>query len=151
MVMEVDLEPDTMLDSVVNYGGKLATVVNKTTGDLPMPESKPGRGSLLAGGVAALLASACCLGPLVLVVLGFSGAWIGNLTALEPYRPWFLAAALVAMVFAWRQLYRPARACEPGDVCAAPRVHGAYKAAFWFVALLIAIAAVFPYVLPLFY
>mgnify|MGYP003632310368 FL=1 len=61
-----------------------------------MPESKPGRGSLLAGGVAALLASACCLGPLVLVVLGFSGAWIGNLTALEPYRPWFLAAALVA-------------------------------------------------------
>ncbi len=52
-----------------------------------MPASNSGRGSLLAGGVAALLASACCLGPLVLVVLGFSGAWIGNLTALEPYRP----------------------------------------------------------------
>ena len=116
-----------------------------------MPASNSGRGSLLAGGVAALLASACCLGPLVLVVLGFSGAWIGNLTALEPYRPWFLGAALVAMVLAWRQIYRPARACEPGDVCAAPRVRGAYKAAFWFVALLIAIAAVFPYVLPLFY
>lgn len=116
-----------------------------------MPEFKTGRSSLLAGGVAALLASACCVGPLVLVVLGFSGAWIGNLTALEPYRPWFLGAALVAMVFAWRQLYRPARACETGVVCAAPRVHGAYKAAFWFVALLIAIAAVFPYVLPLFY
>ena len=98
-----------------------------------------------------MLASACCLGPLVLVVLGFSGAWIGNLTALEPYRPWFLAAALVAMVFACRQIYRPARACEPGDVCAAPRVHGAYRAAFWFVALLIAIAAVFPYVLPLYF
>ena len=104
-----------MLDSVVDYGDKLATVVNETTGDLSMPASKSGRGSLLAGGVAALLASACCVGPLVLVVLGFSGAWIGNLTALEPYRPWFLAAALVAMVLAWRQLYRPARACEPGD------------------------------------
>lgn len=116
-----------------------------------MPASKSGRSSLLAGGVAALLASACCVGPLVLVVLGFSGAWIGNLTALEPYRPWFLVAALVAMVFAWRQLYRPARACDPDDVCAAPRVHGAYRAAFWLVALLIAIAAVFPYVLPLFY
>tara|TARA_R110002072_G_scaffold253031_2_gene411796 strand:+ start:206 stop:556 length:351 start_codon:yes stop_codon:yes gene_type:complete len=116
-----------------------------------MPASKSGRGSLLAGGFAALLASACCTGPLVLVVLGFSGAWIGNLTALEPYRPWFLGAALVAMVFACRQIYWPARACEPGDVCAAPKVHGAYKAAFWFVALLIVIAAVFPYVLPLFY
>ena len=116
-----------------------------------MSESNPGRGSLVAGGAAALLASACCLGPLVLVALGFSGAWVGNLTALEPYRPWFLGAALVAMVLAWRQIYRPTRACEPGDVCAAPRVHGVYKAAFWFVALLIAIAAVFPYVLPLFY
>ncbi|EMR15037.1 mercuric transport protein, partial [Klebsiella quasipneumoniae] len=29
----------------------------------------------------------CCLGPLVLIALGFSGAWIGNLTVLEPYRP----------------------------------------------------------------
>lgn len=116
-----------------------------------MSESKTGRGSLLAGGVAAFLASACCVGPLVLVVLGFSGAWIGNLTALEPYRPWFLGAALVAMVLAWRQIYRPARGCDPGDVCAAPRVHGAYKAAFWLVTLLIVAAAVFPYVLPLFY
>ena len=59
-----------------------------------MPESKPGRGSLLAGGVAALLASACCVGPLVLVVLGISGAWIGNLTALEPYKPIFAVIAL---------------------------------------------------------
>ncbi len=59
-------------------------------------ESKSGRGSLVAGGVAAVLASACCLGPLVLISLGISGAWIGNLAALEPYRPWFIGAALVA-------------------------------------------------------
>jgi len=116
-----------------------------------MPESNKGRGSLLAGSAAALLASACCLGPLALVALGFSGAWIGNLTALEPYRTWFLGVALVAMVFAWHQIYRPAKACEPGDVCAAPKVRTTYKAAFWLVALLIAIAAVFPYVLPLLY
>jgi mercuric ion transport protein len=36
--------------------------------------SKPsnGRGALAAGGIAAILASTCCLGPLVLVTLGFS-------------------------------------------------------------------------------
>jgi mercuric ion transport protein len=33
-----------------------------------------------AGALAALLASSCCLGPLVLLRLGVSGAWIGNLT-----------------------------------------------------------------------
>ena len=56
------------------------------------------------GKTSTVLASACCLGPLVLITLGISGAWIGNLAALEPYRPWFIGAALVAMVFAWRRI-----------------------------------------------
>ena len=43
-----------------------------------MTESQNGRGALAAGGLAAILASTCCLGPLVLVALGFSGAWIGT-------------------------------------------------------------------------
>jgi len=51
-----------------------------------MSEPKTGRGALFTGGLAAILASACCLGPLVLIALGFSGAWIGNLAVLEPYR-----------------------------------------------------------------
>src|SRR3546814_10745697 len=68
--------------------------------------SQPGHSALLAGGVAALLASTCCLGPLVLIMLGFSGAWIGNLTALEPYRPIFISVALVALFFAWRRIWR---------------------------------------------
>lgn len=76
--------------------------------------------ALLAGGVAAILASTCCLGPLVLILLGFSGAWIGNLTALEPYRPYFIGVALVALFFAWRRIWRPAAACRPGEVCALP-------------------------------
>ncbi|MBL7590294.1 mercuric transporter MerT family protein, partial [Escherichia coli] len=62
-----------------------------------MVEPGKGRGVLAAGGIAAILASACCLGPLLLVALGFSGAWIGNLTVLEPYRPIFIGAALIAL------------------------------------------------------
>lgn len=49
-----------------------------------------------------------CLGPLVLVALGSSGAWIGNLTVLEPYRPICIGAALMALFFAWRRVSRPA-------------------------------------------
>jgi len=110
-----------------------------------------GRGALYAGGLAAILASTCCLGPLVLLMLGFSGAWIGNLTALEPYRPLFVVAAVVALVFAYRQIFRPAVACAPGDVCAVPRVRTTYKALFGLVAVLILIAISFPFVAPLFY
>ena len=39
-----------------------------------MPEPRTGRGALFAGGLSAILASSCCLGPLVLLTLGFSGA-----------------------------------------------------------------------------
>ena len=48
--------------------------------------------NLVLGGLAAVLASSCCLGPLVLVLLDVSGAWISNLTRLEPDRPFFLGA-----------------------------------------------------------
>ena len=104
-----------------------------------MSEPQNGRGALFAGGLAAILASACCLGPLVLIALGFSGAWIGNLTVLEPYRPIFIGAALVALFFAWRRIYRPAQACKPGEVCAIPQVRATYKLIFCIVAALVLI------------
>lgn len=114
-------------------------------------EPQAGRSALFAGGLAAILASTCCLGPLVLVALGFSGAWIGNLTVLEPYRPIFIGIALLAMFFAYRRIFRPVPACKPGEVCAVPQVRSTYKILFWMVALLVVIALAFPYVLPLFY
>jgi len=120
--------------------------------DMEKASSEPRSGSvsLLAAGLAALLASACCLGPLVLVLLGVSGAWIGNLTALEPYRPIFIVVALVAMLFAWRHIYRVPKECGPEELCALPRVKKAYKVLFWCVVALIVIAMIFPYVLPLY-
>ncbi len=117
-----------------------------TTSEQPL-----GRKALAAGGVAAILASACCLGPLVLVTLGFSGAWIGNFKVFEPFRPVFLSAAAIALFVAYRRIYRPAAACKPGGVCAAPQTRFAYKVIFWGVAALVGASVVFPYVLPLFY
>ena len=116
-----------------------------------MSSEKSKSTTLAIGGLAAILASTCCLGPLVLIAIGFSGAWIGNLTRLEPYRPIFLGIALVAMFFGWRRIYRPAAECKPGDICALPQTKNLYKILFWIVAVLILIALSFPYVAPLFY
>ncbi|MGJ0454314.1 MAG: mercuric ion transporter MerT [Methylocystis sp.] len=116
-----------------------------------MSEHPLGRKALVAGGLAAILASACCLGPLVLVTLGFSGAWLGNFKVFEPFRPVFLSAAAIALFVAYRRIYRPATACKPGEACAAPQVRSVYKVIFWGVAALIGASTVFPYVLPLFY
>lgn len=117
----------------------------------PVAEPQNSRGILVVGGLAAILASTCCLGPLVLVMLGFSGAWIANLTVLEPYRPLFIGASLLALFFAYRRIFRPAQACKPGEVCAIPQVRATYKTIFWVVAALVVVALGFPYVLPLFY
>jgi mercuric ion transport protein len=118
---------------------------------MPETPSTTGARPLLAAALAAVLASVCCLGPLVLLMLGISGAWIGNLAVLEPYRPIFIAAALVAMFFAHRRIFRPAQACKPGEVCAIPQVRRTYKTLFWVVAALVFVALAFPYLLPLFY
>jgi mercuric ion transport protein len=107
--------------------------------------------TLAAGGLAALLASACCLGPLVLVSIGLGGAWMSSLTALEPYRPYFIGAALVALFLAWRRIFRPAVECKPGEVCAQPQSKRVYRGLFWAVAALVLVALLFPYLAPLFY
>ncbi len=119
--------------------------------DSPSQEPTSGGGVLLAGGLAAILASTCCLGPLVLITIGVSGAWIGNLTVLEPYQPIFVGVALIALLLAWRRIWRPAAACEPGQVCAIPRVNRAYKMLFWVVLALVIAALGFPVIAPWFY
>jgi mercuric ion transport protein len=116
-----------------------------------MNETAKGHGALFAGGLAAIFASVCCLGPLVLLTLGLSGAWISNLTLFQPYQPIFIGAALVALYFSGRRIYRPAAQCTPGEVCAVPQLQTAYKAAFWLVAVLIVVALGFPFVAPWFY
>jgi len=113
--------------------------------------NRSGSGALLAGGLAAILASTCCLGPLVLVALGLSGAWIGNLTRLEPYRPLFIAGAFVSLFIAGRRIFRPVQDCRPGEMCAVPGTRRIYKIVFGIVSALVLVALVFPYVARFFY
>jgi len=105
----------------------------------------------LAGAVAgALAASVCCLGPLVLVTLGATGAWIGGLTALEPYRPLFIVATVGLLGWAFFREYRKpkAEACAPGSVCAVPAARRGMRVALWVVAALVVVLLALPYVAP---
>lgn len=54
-----------------------------------------GKGSLIAGVLAAIGASVCCVGPVVLLALASAGTWVGSLTAMEPYRPIFIGLTLL--------------------------------------------------------
>lgn len=97
------------------------------------------------------MASACCLGPLILLLVGVSGAWIVHLTRLEPYQPLFTAGALLALGFAWPRVWRPVAACQPGEVCSLPRVRIGYRVLFVTAAALLLVATTFPLIAPWFY
>ncbi len=111
------------------------------------------QGWFAAAGVAgALLASTCCIVPLVLLTIGVSGAWIGNLTALQPFKPYFAAVALVFVGLGFRQVYfRPAASCAEGTLCSRPRSSAIVRSALWIAALLVASALTVNWWAPLFY
>src|SRR6266852_4435943 len=77
---------------------------------------------LSAGGIlAAIGASSCCVIPFALFSLGVSGAWIADITALEPYQPIFVAIALVCLGGGFAFIRRKSRvACAEGSYCARP-------------------------------
>ena len=116
-----------------------------------MWQENTSRWPLIGGVIAAVAASVCCVGPLVLVLLGIGGAWAGSLAAMEPFRPYLLGVAAIFLIFAWRKIYRPVTACSPGTACALPRTQRLYKVLFWLVAALIVLAIAFPYFAHLFY
>jgi len=107
--------------------------------------------SLIAGTAAAIGASLCCVGPLVLLALGVGGTWIANLTALEPYRPLFVGLTLLFLGLAFRRLYLVPQVCIPGALCADPRMAKRQRVTFWITAVpLLGLLAV-PWLAPLFY
>lgn len=122
-----------------------------TPRDEGAPDQK--RGWFATGGVVgAILASICCIGPLVLLSLGVSGAWIGNLTAFEPYKPLFAAIALVFIALGFRQVYfRPRTVCEPGSYCARPQSAIITKFALWSATMLVIASLTLNWWAPLLY
>ncbi|MBI2481117.1 MAG: cation transporter [Planctomycetia bacterium] len=80
------------------------------------------RGELIAGAgtlISAILASACCWLPLVLLAVGVSGAGIAS--ALEAYRPLFIVVTFGFLGAAFYFTYRPKKAAGGGHACCASK------------------------------
>jgi len=112
-------------------------------------EKKTRRG-LTGALVTAVAASVCCVGPLVLLGLGIGGAWVGNLTAFEPFRPYLMGITLVLLGYAFYNIYRKPKAedCKPGSYCANPKSDKINKISLWTVTILILGLLSVPYLTP---
>lgn len=111
-----------------------------------------GRQRLAAvGGIlGALAASSCCIVPLVLFSLGIGGAWIGNLTALAPYKPFFVTGTAGVLAYGFYLVYwKPRRACADDAACARPISNRLVQIALWIATVLVAAAFGFDYIAPL--
>ncbi len=119
-----------------------------------MKEDLARNGSLAGSVVAALAASACCVGPLVFAMLGIGGA--GFLVALEPYRPLFTVLTLGLLGVGYYLTYRqpalaPTNASgEVGDACGCemPKTNQAGRRMLWFATGLVVVALAFPSLTP---
>jgi mercuric ion transport protein len=109
-------------------------------------------GLVSVGGIlAALGAASCCVVPFALFTLGISGAWISNLTALEPYQPIFAAITFAFLGYGFYLVYRkPKGECAEGSYCASPRSDRTVKIGLWAATVLVVIALGFPRLAPFF-
>ncbi len=118
--------------------------------DIEQADTPKGTGWIAAGGIlGAIGASSCCILPLVLFSLGAGGAWLGNLAALSPYQPIFIAITLGFLGYGFYAVYWKAKkACADGAACARPLPNRIVKSALWIATALVAAAIAFPYVAP---
>jgi mercuric ion transport protein len=107
---------------------------------------------LTAGGVlGALAASSCCILPLALFGLGVSGAWIGHLTRLAPYHPYFIAGTASCLGLGYWLRYRSGkRACAEGEACARPLPNRGVTIGLILATVLVAFALALDLLAPLF-
>ena len=126
------------------------------------PKPRPAKSSvtiLSVGGLsAALLASVCCLGPLVFAALGvgigatgFLVGAAGFLKELLPYRPAFIGLTILLLGISFYLAYgKPQSAvCEPGEAYAPGTRSGVNRAWFWIMAAFALVLILAPYWLGL--
>lgn len=66
--------------------------------------------------LSALLAISCCIGPAVLLLTGASISFLGQLSFLEPLRPYFLFTGAVFLVIAFWTIFIKKKTCScPAD------------------------------------
>jgi mercuric ion transport protein len=113
------------------------------------PSATAMRLTAIGGILGAIAASSCCIAPLVLFSLGIGGAWIGNLTALAPYQPYFIAATLACLGYGYWLVYRRKEIACAEAACARPLPNRIVKAGLALATILVAGAIAFDLFAPL--
>lgn len=118
-------------------------MTSSTTHTLPY---KNARITLNTGGAFAILASICCLGPFLLVTLGFSSAKILYLLTLADWaRPFFILVAVLSLMISYNSIWGSTYACKAKEGCMSQNEIMMYKCYYVFVVSLVVSVLMLPY------
>ena len=130
----------------------MSTGVNAGLKDIAQSQERKRNVAVTGGVIGAVLASSCCIGPLVLITLGASGAWIGNLAAFKSYQPVFVPITLAFLGFGFWQVYRQSKQrCDDDACCANPSSDRLIKIVLWAATVLVGLALSTDLWAPFFY
>ena len=90
-------------------------------------------GAGFAAGLLGIVASSCCVLPILLVGAGLGGIGATLIPTLAALRPYFLGAAVLAIAAAWVVHLRRSRVCATDAACAAPA--RSRRAPLWLVSV----------------
>ncbi len=126
--------------------------LREAAGPCCAPEQSPGEGEsankapvLLAGSVlAAVVASFCCILPILFAITGISV--LGASALFAAWRPYLLGITFALLGLGFYFAYRrPKGACAPGSACAVPSGQRSGRVALWVITAAVVMFAAFPY------
>jgi MerT mercuric transport protein len=120
-------------------------VNNSNSGSPRSNESKNPTSLFAAGSVfAAIIASFCCILPIVFALTGFS--ILGASALFDTWRPYLLGLTSGLLGLGFYFAYRPLKArCAPGSACAMPVTNRSGRLMLWLATVAVILFAAFPY------
>ena len=115
------------------------------SGEPPSSSSKSPASLFAAGSIfAAIIASFCCILPIVFAVTGFS--ILGASALFDAWRPYLLGVTFGLLGLGFYFAYRPKKQeCAPGSVCALPATNRSGRLTLWIATAAVVLFAAFPY------
>ncbi len=110
------------------------------------PSNKSKSPTLFAAGsiFAAIIASFCCILPIVFALTGFS--ILGASALFDAWRPYLLGVTFGFLGLGFYFTYRPRRKqCAPGSACAMPVTNRSGRLMLWLATAAVVLFAAFPY------
>jgi copper chaperone CopZ len=107
------------------------------------------KGAVFTGLVAALAASSCCIPPVIAAIAGAGGA-SSSLAWMEPYRPYLIGLAILAIGYAWYSHLKPKEVDDCGCAIGKPKW---YQTRTFLVSMTLfaALSITFPYYSGIFF